>query len=107
MSTLTLTEVQNEASFDSQVGDLIVVLLDETPTTGFRWAIEQVDEPVLRLEHDEFLSPSGAGIGAGGRHRFTFIAQSPGSGRIRLKLWRDWEGDKSVIKRFSASINVN
>jgi inhibitor of cysteine peptidase len=106
MPTITLTETDTNQSFSVHLGDQIVVRLDENPTTGYRWAIDQIDEDLLVPEQDDF-SMAGTGVGGGGELIKKFTAKKPGSTRLGLKLWRDWEGDKSIIKRFDAVINVN
>jgi inhibitor of cysteine peptidase len=104
MPTTTLTET--DQSSNVHVGDQIVVRLDESPTTGYRWAIDQIDEDFLVPEKSDF-SIVGSGVGGGGELILTFTAKKPGSTRLGLKLWRDWEGDKSILKRFDVVINID
>jgi inhibitor of cysteine peptidase len=105
MSTLTLTESNDGQSFNLQTGDQILVEFDESPTTGYRWAVDYVGD-VLAFQNSNF-SPAGSGIGGGGKRVFSFTAERAGSSRLSMKLWRDWEGDSSVIKRFDASLHIN
>ena len=106
MPTLTLTQADNNRSFDVQTGDTIVILLEESPTTGYRWAIDQADQQILRLQNSDFSLAAGGGVGGGGQRTFTFIAQKPGATRVSLKLWRDWEGNNSITSRVDVAINV-
>jgi inhibitor of cysteine peptidase len=105
MPTITLTQSENGQSFNARTGDQIVVRLEESPTTGYRWAVDHIGD-ILALQSADFSS-AGSGVGGGGERTFTFTAQRPGSTSLSLKLWRDWEGDSSVIKRFEAGININ
>jgi|SRR6267142_2940080 len=105
MSTLTLTQNDNNGSFDAQVEDTIVINLPESPTTGYHWEIEQSGEPVLALQGSDFV-PADSGVGGGGSHTFTFVAKQTGTAMIGLKHWREWEGETSVTKRFSVKIKV-
>jgi len=86
--------------------ETILVRLDETPTTGYRWALEHIDNQVLDAEGSEFQLPANAAIGAAGKRTFAFKTRTPGSGRIALKLWREWEGPGSVIDRFEVSVRI-
>jgi len=86
--------------------ETILVRLDETPTTGYRWALEHIDDQVLDAEGSEFQLPANAAIGAAGQRTFVFKARNRGTGRIALKLWREWEGPGSVIDRFEVSVRI-
>jgi len=50
MATITLTRAEHGKSVEAQVGDRIIVSLDENPTTGFRWAIDKSDDEWWRLK---------------------------------------------------------
>lgn len=88
------------------MGETILVRLDETPTSGYRWAVDHVDEKVLAPEGSEFELPTDAAIGAGGRRTFVFKAISRGTGQIALTLRREWEGPGSAIDHFEVSVGV-
>jgi len=106
MSVITLTQADQGKSVTLQPGQTLVVELPENPTTGFRWAIARNDDATLALRDSDYAQAVGAGIGGGGRRTFTFVAQKPGTVNLQLKLWREWEGDSSVIERFDATIDV-
>ena len=103
MPSIHLTKAANGQSFDLHAGDEITIELDES-MSGYRWAVDHLDAGILTLQSDEYVL--GGGVGAG-RHKLTFKAQQPGSTSIGLKLWRDWQGDASIIERFQARINVH
>ena len=65
MPTISLTEADNNQSFNVHPGDEIVIRLDESPTTGYRWALDQLDHDVVTAQATDF-SLAGSGIGAGG-----------------------------------------
>lgn len=83
-----------------------MIRMEESPTTGYRWALDNIVGDILVLQKDDF-SPAGSGVGGGGERTFTFAAQKAGSTRLGLKLWRNWEGDSSITNRFDIAINVN
>jgi inhibitor of cysteine peptidase len=103
---VTLTREDNDKTIEVHAGDSIVVRLPENPTTGFAWAIDRADDEVLRLQSSEYSPAAGVGVGGGGQRNLTFKAIRPGTVTLRLKLWRDWEGDKSVTDRFTTTIRV-
>lgn len=102
MPALTLTESDDGRSFNVHVGDQLFVRLEESPTTGYQWAVEQSGD-VLVLESSDFF-PAGTGVGTGGERVFTFAVQRSGSARVSLNLRRDWEADTSAIKRFEVEL---
>jgi predicted secreted protein len=85
-------------------GDTIVVALDESPTSGYRWAVDAVEPTVLTAVGDEY-TPSSSGLGGGGVHRFRFDVAGTGASRIRLALRRSWDPD-SVVDTFETTIEA-
>jgi inhibitor of cysteine peptidase len=83
----------------------IEVRLPENPTTGYRWAISDHDQKVLPFQGDRFVSPT-TQVGAGGTRVFEFQAAGAGSTTLRLKQFRAWEGDSSIIGKFEIKVNV-
>lgn len=106
MAELTLKESDGGRSFTIQQCERVVIRLEENPTTGYRWAIDEIAGDALELEGDSFELPEDSGLGGGGRRTFRFRAVSPGTSRIQLKYWRSWEGERSIEKRFSATVEV-
>jgi inhibitor of cysteine peptidase len=106
MATITLTRAEDGKSIEVQVGDLIIVSLDENPTTGFRWAVDKSDEDVAALLSSEYAAAPGSKVGRGGRRVVTFQVRKAGISTIQLKRWRAWEGDSSITQRFSVTLRV-
>jgi inhibitor of cysteine peptidase len=88
------------------VGDKLVVALDETPTSGYRWAMEAFDESVLAAQDNAYVPPEGERLGASGQHRFRFTVVGPGSTALRLVRRRSWDPD-SAAATFEASIEAS
>ena len=107
MPGLNLTQADNGKSFEARQGDLIVIRLDENPTTGYRWAIDKSDDAIIALQSVDYTQTPSTGVGGGGQRTFTFKAIKAGAAKIALKLSREWEGDKSIIDRFTASVQVH
>jgi inhibitor of cysteine peptidase len=107
LSGAAVTRVENGAVVDVKMSDLVEVRLDENPTTGYRWAPEGIDEAILELEVQEFISSPDAGVGGGGSRTFCFRVVSPGIASITLKKWREWEGNSSVLERFQATVRAS
>jgi inhibitor of cysteine peptidase len=97
---MVLTERENGRSVTVSVGTVVTVRLPEAPTTGYRWAVEAASGVELIADR---TAASGA-IGGEGMRELEFRVSKPGRHDLRLKRWRDWEGDASVIDRFAVTI---
>ncbi|MEP7310301.1 MAG: protease inhibitor I42 family protein [Acidobacteriota bacterium] len=102
----TLTEADNGKDIDVHVGDTIVLRLAENPTTGFRWAFEELDTAAISAKEGDHTHSAEA-VGSGGEMTWRLVPAAPGSTPIKLKLWRHWEGDTSVRKRFAVTLKVS
>lgn len=107
MSTVTAILGSEDSGSTRQmaVGDTLSIWLGENPTTGYRWAVENVDAAVLQIDATEFRR-STTGVGGGGKHCFAVTAVGTGKTRLALKHWRAWEGDKSITTRFDLDVIV-
>jgi predicted secreted protein len=99
---MTLTGADRGRRVEVGAGTVVGVRLPETPTTGYRWTVEAAGG--LELVGDR-ADPAGA-IGGTGARELQFRATAPGSHELRMKQWREWEGEGSVIDRFAVTIVV-
>jgi inhibitor of cysteine peptidase len=106
MATITLSENDSGKTIEVTQGDTIEIRLPENPTTGYQWAVEEVDENILTLQSSEYVLPQDPRIGEGGTRVVQFQAKQARSGEVALKYWREWEGDSSIIKRFRIDVRV-
>jgi inhibitor of cysteine peptidase len=106
MDTITLRKHDSGRRLMAPPNTQVVVQLPENPTTGYRWSVDQLDEAILAPGDSTYRADSDGAIGGGGVHTFSFTARQPGATQLRLKLWREWEGDASVTDRFEAAIQV-
>ncbi len=102
---LHVDESQNGAEVVLEPGENLEIHLNESPTTGFRWALESVGAPACSLVEDSYES-STLTPGAGGSHRWQFQAKQIGEGRIELRYRRSWEGQGAGARTFSLQIRV-
>ncbi|RKG87841.1 hypothetical protein D7W82_12315 [Corallococcus sp. CA049B] len=99
-----MQEADSGRTLDLSVGQSVALELPDPGPTGYRWKVEALDESVL--------SPVGtrtqpaAAVGGTGKATLSFQAKAPGTTHLRLKLWREWLGDASVIRRFDALLHV-
>jgi inhibitor of cysteine peptidase len=87
-------------------GDNVVIRLDETPTSGYRWAVDSFDGSVLETAGDEFTPAAESMLGGGGIREFRFRVVGPGDGRLKLTRRRAWETDSPAAESFEATIHA-
>jgi inhibitor of cysteine peptidase len=103
---ITLSQTDTGGTFEIQPGDRIVVQLSETPSTGYVWAVDELDQEVLTVEGSSFSLVPDSRVGSGGTRVLRFRALAAGESPIRLKLWREWSGSNSATDHFSVTIEV-
>lgn len=104
MANVQLTLEDSGSDIQVAPGDTVTVRLDQTASTGYRWSLDGDGASILSLEEDR--TRSSPEIGSKGSVDWIFRAEKPGTTELHLKLWREWEGDKSVIERFETTVNV-
>lgn len=95
----------DSSAITAHKGDTIEVQLDETPTTGYAWEIDSLDNNILELQSSDYKLYEEAGIGGGGRRTMLFLVKNTGTGNVRLKNAQRWSGD--VYKKVEIKVNVN
>ncbi len=101
---IVLTRNDCGSSIDIAVDEEFVIQLPENPSTGYRWHLN-ADSGVIVLS-SVFGPASSAAPGAAGVHTWTLCAQNAGRVRVRLKLWRSWMGDESIIDRCEFDLSI-
>jgi inhibitor of cysteine peptidase len=104
--TSVLTAADNGKRIVLKVGAEATLRLPENPSTGYRWAVDAADSHLVDVSQSEYAPASNA-PGAGGQAQWTLKAKAPGSTTVRLKRWRPWEGDRSVVERYDVTIDVS
>jgi inhibitor of cysteine peptidase len=110
VTTIELTSADDGRSVVATPGDEIVALLAENATTGYRWHA-QVHGDAVALEADGYRTPSlpepsEPVFGRGGQREFRFRVLAPGRAVLELRLWREWEGESSVLERVTVTVEA-
>lgn len=98
------TDQDNGAAISLTPGGSFEVRLSENPTTGYRWRLAQWDPSILELTRDEFHPGDVARAGAGGEHRWAFVARAPGRSSLQLASRR--RESATPAKTFSLDVSV-
>lgn len=105
MTELVVTEADDGKILPARVGASLVLNLRETPSSGYRWAFDALDESHVAVEGSSWAGAD-AQPGAGGVASWRLCPLAAGRTRLALKRWRHWEGEKSVVERFSVVLDV-
>ncbi len=101
MATIILSENNNQQHIDVAVNDIIQLQLDESPTTGYKWEITELNTNDIQEISEDFKLNADAGIGGGGKKMIQLKVLRKATGSIKLENRRSWSGD--VNKRFEVS----
>jgi inhibitor of cysteine peptidase len=102
---LLLTQPDHGRTVAVHVNDTVQITLPESASTGFRWAVERLDDKIVEHLPTQSHYPA-AGVGSAGEVAFNFRARKAGQGEILLRLGRSWEGEASVSERFRVILDV-
>ena len=101
-----LTAADNGRTVELHVGDEVALRLPENATTGYRWAIDSPDANLVDIKEGEYVSTSEK-MGGGGEAQWLIKAKTPGATSIKLKRWRQWEGESSVVERYEITLGIS
>ena len=97
----------NGQEFVFTVSDEFFVSLKGNPTTGYTWAITQMDSNMLRQMGDAEFRPDSPKIGAPGQQIFCFLCQYTGSTQLHFIYHRPWEKDIAPVDSFYVTIVID
>jgi inhibitor of cysteine peptidase len=101
-----LTAADNGRTVELHVGDEVALHLPENATTGYRWAIDSADANLVDIKEGQYVSTSEK-MGGGGEAQWLIKAKAPGATSIKLKRWRQWEGESSVVERYEITLRIS
>lgn len=105
MATIELDGDDDGSSREAAVGDELVLSLAETPTSGYRWAIETIDPAVLELVGDDYEPPEPGLLGGEGRHLWRARIVGSGTMTLGLVLRRAWDPE-TAVSSFEVTIDA-
>jgi inhibitor of cysteine peptidase len=105
MTQLQLTMSDNGKTIDLAPGTRLVLMLMENPSTGYRWAIDPIEPPVVELLSNEYTLDPGVGFPGGGTRQLDFRVVRSGEVRLSLRLVRQWD-PSSIAQRFVVILRV-
>jgi inhibitor of cysteine peptidase len=107
-NTVFLTDADDGSSTNLPVSARLVVSLPSNPTTGYAWAVTQLDESILENTADQYtpdLVPPGW-TGGGGTHVWEFTGRAAGTTTLRLEERQPWEEEEPAASTFEVTVTV-
>lgn len=96
MAQITIDNAESGREIPANQGDELTIRLDEIPTSGYRWVLEDHDPSVLRIDGDDYTPPPGDRLGGGGTRSFRFKVVGAGRSGLRLARRRPWDADSTA-----------
>jgi inhibitor of cysteine peptidase len=105
VATIEVDEDSTTEPHPASPGDSVVIRLAESPTSGYRWQLDEFDPDVLEPAGDAFTPSTDGTTGGGGTREFRFVVVTHGHSDIALSLRRAWETDTAAARRFRTTVN--
>ncbi len=106
MNRLRLTRSDHDKTVTAAAGDEVTIALDENPTTGYCWAIDNANTDVIEVKSNDYDAAAGNAVGGGGSRRIVLLLKKPGTAHLELNNRREWEGSAAAIDRFAVTFAV-
>ncbi len=103
---IKIDESANGSEVTLRQGDTLTLKIEGNPTTGYTWAISEVDETILSIAGEAEYKSGSLLIGAGGVYTFTFKAAAPGTTPLKLIYYRSFEEGVPPVETFEVNVNV-
>jgi inhibitor of cysteine peptidase len=104
--TTEVTLSDKGRDFAIKSGQRLVIKLEETPGTGYRWTLAAGAPQILRFIGSRYMAPAGAQLGKPGTREWIFEALGSGDGRLYLKRSRPWDSSSTSSTDFEINVHV-
>ncbi|HEX8542530.1 MAG TPA: protease inhibitor I42 family protein [Pseudomonas sp.] len=102
-------EKQSECPLTLKTGQILLLTLPSTPTTGYRWQIQNPAQGILRSMGPEVYSnPEDKNmVGSAGQSVWRYRAADAGSGHLMMVYQQPWAPEVAPERTFDCVITVN
>ena len=90
-----------------KVGQVLLVLLDGNPSTGYSWEVVKGDSPVLEQVGEADVAPQGNMPGSPARIGLRLRAIREGRQALQLIYHRIWEKDVPPLQTLNLTVEVS
>jgi inhibitor of cysteine peptidase len=106
IKTQIFTQEHNNTTHIIYVGDIVQVVLEGNPTTGFTWEVAETDERLLALQGEAEYQSEKNIPGSGGVFTFTFLAQASGGVELKLIYHRTFEEGIAPEREYTLILDI-
>ncbi len=104
---IRLSKSDNGREVSLKVGDILYIALERSGGTGYQWYSDNVYGEYLELlEQRTETRDNRAVLGAPVVQTWRWKANLKGETRIRLLLYREWEGQDRAVETFNLKVNI-
>ncbi|MDK2954498.1 MAG: inhibitor of cysteine peptidase [Kosmotoga sp.] len=104
-----LTEIKElkKGSNTLNIGETVILSLEENASTGFTWHLSLSEEGIVKITSKTITTQAPPGVlGAPSMVSWTFKAVKPGKVTLTLKKYRSWEGEEAAVETLNYFISV-
>jgi inhibitor of cysteine peptidase len=105
---LVTLEEQDDCPLKLHAGQVLMLSLPSSPTTGYRWQIQNAAQPVLRSLGPEVYSNSEDRntVGSAGQSVWRYQAKTAGTGQLLMVYQQPWAQEIAPEQTFDCAITV-
>jgi inhibitor of cysteine peptidase len=96
----------NGSQIKLNTGQMLVIILEANPTTGFTWKVAELNANVLRQVGEIEFHPESNKLGSGGVQTLCIESVNVGQTSLKLVYHRPWEKDMEPLKTFSLQVVI-
>jgi inhibitor of cysteine peptidase len=102
-------EDQSDCPLPLKTGQTLMLSLPSSPTTGYRWQIQDAAPSILRSLGPEVYNNSGDKnmVGSAGQSVWRYQASTAGTGRLLMVYQQPWAPEVAPEQTFDCTITVN
>jgi inhibitor of cysteine peptidase len=89
------------------VEETFLISLEANPTTGFTWAVSQIDTGLVKQVGEVAYKAGSDRLGAPGIQTFTFNCIKNGNTILKMIYHRPWETEAAPSDTFSLSLQIS
>jgi inhibitor of cysteine peptidase len=107
---IQMDEKDNGSQVELALGQDLTITLESNPSTGFRWEVVEIDQPILQQVGEAQYVPADPNQsplpGQAGRETLRFQAVAPGRITLQLAYHRSWEKNVEPQKTYTLHVLV-
>ncbi len=107
-TTIIIKENSQKEKYSLRKGDIVEVILNANPSTGYKWQIENIDNSKLKMVDETYTAEKVNRdiVGSGGNKIYLFKALKKGNTVIEFKYSRPFEKELPPVKKFHINLDI-